>query len=81
MEKPVGKVFSFYNKISVAAVGLTDTLNIGEKVHFRGATTDFIQTVDSMQIEGKNVATAGAGEQIGVKVKGRVRPNDMVYKC
>lgn len=80
-EKPVGKVFSFYTQISVAAVDLNGQLNIGDKVHFKGATTDFMQNVESMQIEGKNVATAGAGDQIGIKVKDRVRPNDIVYKC
>ena len=55
-EKQIGKVFSFFSKIGVAALEITDEgLILGDKIHFKGATTDFEQEVDSMQIEGKEV--------------------------
>ena len=47
---------------------------------FRGFTTDLEQKVDSMQIEHDSVQEAKAGDQIGVKVPGKVRKNDRVYK-
>ncbi len=79
-EKKVGEVIKFFGKISVAAIRLTDTLKVGDKVHIVGHTTDITQTVESMQIENKNVQEAGPGADIGIKVKERVREHDNVYK-
>jgi hypothetical protein len=33
-----------------------------------------------MQIENKNVQEAGPGADIGVKIQGKVREHDVVYK-
>jgi len=76
----VGKVTHFFSKISVAVVDLTATLSVGDRIRVRGPTTDFEQTVESMQIEHENVKTAKAGQSIGLKVKDRVREKDVVYK-
>ena len=76
----VGRVTHFYPKISVAIVELKSSLNIGDKILIKGATTNFEQTVESMQIEHKNIERAEAGQIIGLKVKERVRENDKVYK-
>ena len=80
-EKQVGKVFSYFNKIGVAAIEITkDSLALGDRVHFKGATTDFEQEIESMQIEGKTVQEARAGRSVGIKVDERVRPGDLVLK-
>jgi len=76
----VGKVTNFYSKISVAVIQLTAPLNVGDTILVKGDTTNFEQTVDSMQIEHMNIQTAEAGKAIGMKVKDRVRPGDIVYK-
>lgn len=79
-EKEVGKVTHYFTKISVAAVELSDTLNIGDTIHIKGATSDFTQTVDSMQIDKEAVQTATAGQTIGLKVVEHAREGDIVYK-
>lgn len=80
-EKQIGKVFSYFSKIGVAAIELTkDTLALGDKIHIKGKTTDFNQEVKSMQIEGKDVQEVGTGKSVGIKVKDKVRPGDLVYK-
>ena len=76
----VGRVTHFYPKISVAIVELKASLNIGDKILIKGTTTNFEQTVESMQIEHKNIERAEAGQIIGLKVKERVRENDKVYR-
>jgi len=76
----VGRVTHFYPKISVAIVELKASLNIGDKILIKGATTNFEQIVESMQIEHKNIERAEAGQIIGLKVKERVRENDKVYR-
>jgi len=76
----VGKIAHFFSKISVAVVDLKATLSVGDHIRIQGPTTDFEQTVDSMQIEHADVKSANAGQSIGLKVKERVREKDTVYK-
>jgi putative protease len=80
-EKKLGEVIKFFGKIGVAAIRLSEgSLKVGDQIHIVGHTTDVTQTVDSMQIENKDVQEAGPGADIGVKVKDRVREHDVVYK-
>ena len=79
MEKEIGKITHFFDKIGVAVIELTKELKIGDKILVKGATTDFSQVIDSMQVEHKNIAKAKKGQSIGVRVKERVRPNDKVF--
>lgn len=76
----IGKITHFYSGASAAAVKLKKTLKKGDKIRIKGATTDFEQDIDSMQIDRKDVESAKDGEEIGIKVKEKVRKNDVVYK-
>ena len=80
-EQEIGQISHYYNKIGVAIVKLSNPLRVGEEVHVKGATTDFSQTVESMQAEHENVEEAQPGEIIGLKVKEPVREADKVYKA
>jgi putative protease len=76
----IGNVTNFYSKISVAVVQLSSPVNVGDKILIKGDTTNFEQAIESMQIEHQNIPRAEAGQSIGLKVKDRVRPGDVVYK-
>lgn len=79
-ERQIGKVVKYFARAQVAAVNLEGELHVGDTIHIKGHTTDFEQTVESMQIENKSVEKASSGDAVGIKVKDRVRPNDVVYK-
>lgn len=79
-EELIGKVVDYYGKIGVAAIELTGNLKVGDKIHIKGHTTDFEQTVDSIQIDRQGVPEAKAGDSIGIKVKEYCRGKDSVYK-
>ncbi len=80
-EEKVGIVVKFFAKPSVAAIKITDgTLSIGERIKIKGHTTDFEDTVTSMQEENHSIEKASPGQVIGVRVKERVREHDLVYK-
>jgi translation elongation factor EF-Tu-like GTPase len=80
-EKKVGEIIKYFGKIGVAAIRLSEgSLKVGDTIHMVGHTTDITQTIDSMQIENKNVQEAGPGADIGIKTKDRVREHDIVYK-
>lgn len=79
-EQAIGKVFTYFAKINVAGIKLESSLKVGDRIHIKGNTTDFEQTVDSIQIENNSVKGAKSGDSVGIKVKDRVRPGDIVYK-
>jgi len=79
-EKEIGEVTHYWGKIAVAGIKLTAALSQGDTIRIKGATTDFEQTVGSMQIEHENMETAKKGQEIGLKVKEKVRRGDTVYK-
>ncbi|UCF58390.1 MAG: U32 family peptidase C-terminal domain-containing protein [Candidatus Bathyarchaeota archaeon] len=78
--KEIGEVTHYFAKISVAVVELKDTLRVGDRILIQGDTSNFEQTVESMQIEHENIESAGAGQSIGLKVDQRVREGDCVYR-
>jgi len=80
-KQKIGAVFTYFSKVGVAAIKLTDgSLKVGDTIHIKGATTDFTQKVESIQIEHNSIEEAEKGQDIGIKVKEKVRTNDMVYK-
>ena len=80
MEVKIGTVTHFYTRLSVAIIELTDELNIGDSIHIKGHTSDFTQTVESMQVEHEGVTSAKAGDAIGLMVSEHAREGDEVFK-
>lgn len=77
----IGEVVHYFSDIEVAVVKSTENkLSVGDKVKINGATTDFEQTVDSLQIDKKDVSEIDKGEEAGMKVEERVREGDEVYR-
>jgi len=80
-EKKIGEITHYFDNISVGIIKLTDgSIGIGDKIHIKGATTDFEQEIESLQIEHDDVEGAETGEEVGTKVEKRVRGGDEVYK-
>jgi selenocysteine-specific translation elongation factor len=79
-EVEIGKVSDFFARPVVAGIELTAELNLGDKIHIAGHTTDLELTVDSMEINNVPVTKAKAGDSVGIKVSERVRRGDTIYK-
>ena len=77
--KLVGSVIKYFGKVEVAAIELSETLKVGDKILIEGATTSFEQEVESMQIEKDSVQVANAGDSVGIRVKEKVRPGNKVF--
>ncbi|OGY99821.1 MAG: hypothetical protein A2945_02390 [Candidatus Liptonbacteria bacterium RIFCSPLOWO2_01_FULL_52_25] len=77
--KPIGAVTHFYGHLGVAIVKFSKPTAVGARLHFKGATTDFEDTVKSMQYDRASIETAPKGKEIGIKVKSKVREGDEVY--
>jgi putative protease len=55
-------------------------VDVGDRIHILGHTTDFEQTIGVMQIEHQEVRHANAGDDVGIKVVDHVREHDKVYR-
>ncbi|MFH1329059.1 MAG: translation elongation factor-like protein [Actinomycetota bacterium] len=80
-EQLVGSVTHFFGKAGVIAIEITGgELQVGDTIHVVGHVTDITETVDSMQIEHEAVPAVKKGDLVGIKVTGRARPGDDVYR-
>jgi putative protease len=80
-EQLVGSVTHFFNGPSVAVVKVTEGhIDVGDRLHFVGHTTDFTETVSSMEVEHKKVEHAEAGDEIAIQVIDRARQHDQVFR-
>ena len=80
-EERIGRVTHYFSKVGVAVIELEKgTLKVGETIHISGHTTDFVQKIDSIEIDNEKVPEVKQGDSFGVKVDEKVRDNDDVYK-
>ncbi|MBI3317154.1 MAG: hypothetical protein HYZ85_04030 [Candidatus Omnitrophica bacterium] len=77
----VGHVTHYFDHVQAAAVKVeAGQIKIGDRLYFKGHTTDFEETLESLQIDHVSVPKAGRGAEAGIRVKSRVREGDAVYK-
>ena len=80
-EKKIGYVSKYFGQIKVAAIEITaGKLSVGETIHIKGHTTDMNMDIGSIQIEHESVDSANKGDSIGLKVSGKARRKDKVFK-
>ena len=79
-DKLLGKVDHYFDKISVAAMKLGDSLKVGDTVRIEGGSVAFSQPIASIQIEHEQVNSAKKGDEVGFKVKQKVREGYRVFK-
>ena len=80
MEVEIGEVTHYFGNLKVAVLEIDAEIKLGDEIHIKGATTDFVQKVASIQVDHKEVETAGPGADVAMSVDGRVREGDAVFK-
>ena len=79
-EEEIGLIDHYYSHANIAGIWVKNgKLKIGDRVHIKGHTTDFEETVTSMQVEHMDVREAGIGSHVGIPVHEKVREHDRVY--
>jgi translation elongation factor EF-1alpha len=78
--KQIGVVSNFFEHVKVAAIKLEKPLKVGDKIRIVGGEVDFEQPVKSMQIQKEKKEKAKKGDDVGIKVKKKVRKGYKVFK-
>ncbi len=68
MQRLIGKVVHYYDRIGVAIVDLKEPLKVGDMIMLKKGGTIIPQRVDSIEIEHASVAAAKRGDIVGIKV-------------
>jgi len=79
-EEKVGVVTHYFGHIKVAAIMLEAELKVGDRIHIKGHTTDFTESIESMQLEHDSVEVGKPGQEIAINVKEHARQHDDVFK-
>ncbi len=80
-EEPVGIITHFFKGPSVAVVRLTEgPVAVGDKIRIVGHTSDFTETIASMEVDHAKVDRAAKGDEVAIKVIARAREHDRVFK-
>lgn len=80
LDKPVGKVVHYYDKLGVVIVDLqSGGLKVGDEVKFKRNDEEFTQKVESLQVEHESVDSVKKGDSFGMKVDQPTKPGTEVY--
>ena len=71
---------SLFPKINVAVVELSLPLSVGDRILIKGPSTDFEQTVDSIEVDRKAIQRAEGGQSVGLKLAQSAQVKDVVFK-
>ena len=78
-ETLIGKITHYYGHLGVAIAKFKKAVKKGERVHFKGAHTDFEQDINSIQYDHKDIESAKKGQEVGIKTNEKVREGDEIY--
>lgn len=80
MDKSIGKVVHYYDKLGVAIVDLdSGGIKVGDELKFKRGEEEFSQKVESLQVDHQDVTEVKKGDSFGLKVSQPTKPGMLVY--
>ena len=77
--RPTAEITHYFPRVHAAVLKLHRPLRIGDPIRIKGQTTDFRQTVGSLQINREPITTARPGQDVGLEVLRDVRQGDKIF--
>ncbi|OGN28295.1 MAG: hypothetical protein A2941_02000 [Candidatus Yanofskybacteria bacterium RIFCSPLOWO2_01_FULL_49_17] len=68
MDKELGKVIHWYDKVGVAVVALKGKLSVGDKIKVKHGSDEFEDSVASMQVDHKDIKQGKSGDEVAIKL-------------
>jgi len=79
-EERIGKVIHFWPRVGAAQIELFEhALHVGDRVRIRGHGSDFVQAVESLEIEHVAKSEGWPGEHVALEVHQAVHDGDEVF--
>ena len=79
--QPIGEIIHYFSHVKAGVIKIEKgAIAVGDTIYVKGHTTSFEQKIKSMQVNHSSIEKATKGQEIGIKMRGRVRKGDKVYK-
>lgn len=80
MDKPIGKVIHYYDKLGVVIIDLkSGGLKVGDEIKLKKGEEEFSQKIESLQVDHKEVDKVKKGDSFGLKVNKPTRVGTEVF--
>ncbi|MFH1608457.1 MAG: translation elongation factor-like protein [Patescibacteria group bacterium] len=79
MEKEIGKVTHYYDKINVAVIKLDGKLKKGDKIKIKKGDEEIEEVINSMQIDHKDVDSAKKRDDVAIKLIHKTKEGAIVF--
>jgi translation elongation factor EF-1alpha len=80
LDKQIGKVIHYYDKLGVAIIDLEKGgLKVGDEIKFKKGEEEFKQKVESLQVDHESVDSVKKGDSFGMKVDKPAKVGTEVY--
>lgn len=78
----VGSVAHYFGKAGVAALRMSGTLKVGDRISVEHSDSSVVleEIVQSMEVNHARVESAGAGDDVAIKLGGKVHEGNLVYR-
>jgi translation elongation factor EF-Tu-like GTPase len=78
--KKIGEITHYFSDLEVAIIKFSKEMKVGDQIRvIGGEDTDFTQEIEGMEMDHEKVEKVKKGEQVGIKVKEKVREGYEVY--
>ena len=79
-ETRIGRVIHYWPKAGAAQIELEEhVLHLGDKIRVRGPRHDFVQTIESLEIDHRAKSEGWPGEHVAIAVMEPVHEKDEVW--
>lgn len=78
--KSVGKVVHFFGNIGVGVIKFSSAVKKGDTILIEGGGKSFSQKITSLEYDHKKVMAAKKGQELGIKLRDKVREGYRVFK-
>ena len=81
-EEKIGKIIHFWPRVGAGQVELEEgrPIHVGDRIHVVGHGHDFVQTVESLEIEHASKTEGWPGEHVAIATMERVHEGDVVFR-
>lgn len=80
MKKEIGIVIHYFNNIGVAIIELSGTLRVNDEISVEGGEKEFVEKINSMEMEKVKIKEAFSGDVVGIKLEEKVKKGYKIYK-
>lgn len=79
-EQMTGEVVHFFDRLNVAVIQLSGSLQVGDKIKVKRGEDEFTDVITSMQVNHASVDSGGKGDEVAVLLTKAAKAGAKIYR-